>query len=75
MLKKIAKSPFTIVFKNAGFALAASVMNAVILTSILSAGNSGMYASTRMLYAMSKEKTCIPNFLVVLLNMVLQLYH
>ena len=30
-------------------------MNAVILTSILSAGNSGMYASTRMLYAMGKD--------------------
>ena len=25
-------------------------MNAVILTAVLSAGNSGMYASTRMLY-------------------------
>ena len=37
----VTASPFTIVFKNAGFALAASVMNAVILTSILSAGNSG----------------------------------
>ena len=60
--EEIAKSPFTIVFKNAGFALAASVMNAVILTSILSAGNSGMYASTRMLYAMSKEKLAFPIF-------------
>src|SRR3712207_7627063 len=30
-------------------------MNAVILTSILSAGNSGMYASSRMLYAMARE--------------------
>lgn len=60
--EEIAKSPFTIVFKNAGFALAASVMNAVILTSILSAGNSGMYASTRMLYAMSKEKLAFKLF-------------
>ena len=31
-------------------------MNAVILTSVLSAGNSGMYASSRMLYAMAKDK-------------------
>lgn len=60
--EEIAKSPFTIVFKNAGFAFAASVMNAVILTSILSAGNSGMYASTRMLYAMSKEKQAFSVF-------------
>jgi amino acid permease len=30
-------------------------MNAVILTAILSAGNSGMYASTRMLWYLAKE--------------------
>ncbi|MBF0710077.1 MULTISPECIES: amino acid permease [unclassified Gemella] len=60
--EEIAKSPFTIVFQNAGFAFAASVMNAVILTSILSAGNSGMFASTRMLYAMSKENQAFPIF-------------
>ncbi|GAA2962858.1 amino acid permease [Ligilactobacillus murinus] len=48
----IAISPFTLVFKRAGLASAASVMNAVILTSVLSAANSGMYASTRMLYAL-----------------------
>lgn len=52
----ISTSPFTLVFKNAGLAFAASFMNAVILTSVLSAGNSGMYASTRMLYSMSKDK-------------------
>lgn len=51
----IAISPFTIVFENAGFAFAASVMNAVILTSVLSAGNSGMYASTRMLWNLARE--------------------
>lgn len=51
----IALSPFTLIFERAGFAFAASVMNAVILTSVLSAGNSGMYASTRMLYALAKE--------------------
>ncbi len=28
-------------------------MNAVILTAVLSAGNSGMYASTRMLYTLA----------------------
>lgn len=51
----VAVSPFTLVFKRAGIAAAAAIMNAVILTSILSAGNSGLYASTRMLYAMAKE--------------------
>ncbi|TEU30282.1 amino acid permease [Alkanindiges illinoisensis] len=51
----ITVSPFTLLFERAGFAFAASVMNAVILTAILSAGNSGMYASTRMLYNLAKE--------------------
>ncbi|WP_290033009.1 amino acid permease [Ligilactobacillus cholophilus] len=51
----IAISPFTLVFKRAGLAAAASIMNAVILTSVLSSANSGMYASTRMLYSMAKE--------------------
>jgi lysine-specific permease len=48
-------SPFTMVFEKAGIAGAASLINAIILTSVLSAGNSGMYASSRMLYAMAKE--------------------
>ncbi|NMO97264.1 amino acid permease [Paenibacillus lemnae] len=51
----ISVSPFTLVFEKAGLAFAASVMNAVILSSVLSAGNSGMYASTRVLYAMAKK--------------------
>ncbi|RNB77578.1 amino acid permease, partial [Brevibacillus fluminis] len=38
------------------------VMNAVILTSVLSAGNSGMYAATRMLWVMAKEGKA-PKFL------------
>ncbi len=48
-------SPFTLVFENAGLLSAAAVMNAVILTAVLSAGNSGMYASTRMLYTLARE--------------------
>jgi lysine-specific permease len=51
----ISISPFTLLFERAGFAFAASMMNAVILTAILSAGNSGMYASTRMLYTLALE--------------------
>ncbi|OWY40193.1 gamma-aminobutyrate permease [Xenophilus sp. AP218F] len=54
-MKDVGASPFTLVFSRAGLAMAASVMNAVILSAILSAGNSGMYASTRMLYAMAKN--------------------
>ncbi len=51
----IAVSPFTLVFKRAGLASAASIMNAVILTSVLSAANSGMYASSRMLWSMAED--------------------
>lgn len=50
-----AQSPFTIVFERVGFSIAASIMNAVVLTSVVSAANSGMYASTRMLYSLAKD--------------------
>src|SRR5699024_4762332 len=58
----IVTSPFTLVFQIAGLSFASSFMNAVILSSVLSAGNSGMYASTRMLYSMSKDKLAYPIF-------------
>lgn len=51
----ITISPFTLVFQKAGLAFAASLMNAVILTSVLSAGNSATYASTRMLWALANS--------------------
>ncbi|GER70785.1 gamma-aminobutyrate permease [Weizmannia acidilactici] len=53
--ENVMVSPFTLVFKKAGLSFAASLMNAVILAAVLSAGNSSLYASTRMLYAMAKE--------------------
>jgi len=52
----VTASPFTLVFERAGIAIAAGVMNAIILTAVLSAGNSGLYASTRMLYALAVER-------------------
>ena len=52
----IATSPFTLVFKNSGITFVANLMNGVILVAILSAGNSGMYASTRMLWYLSHQK-------------------
>jgi lysine-specific permease len=51
----VRTSPFTLIFEHAGIAVAASVMNAIIITSVLSCGNSGMFASTRMLYALAVE--------------------
>lgn len=58
----VAASPFTIIFRNAGFAAAASLMNAVILTSVLSCGNSSMYAASRTIQHMA-EKGDAPRFL------------
>ncbi|MDD5986216.1 MAG: amino acid permease [Eubacteriales bacterium] len=57
----VAASPFTIIFRNAGFAAAASLMNAVILTSVLSCGNSSLYAASRTLQHMA-EKGDAPRF-------------
>lgn len=58
----VETSAFTMIFQKAGIAGAASLMNAVILTSVLSCGNSGLYASTRMLYALAHEGQA-PKFL------------
>lgn len=54
-IENVSISPFTLIFQRSGIAFAASLMNAVILTSILSCGNSGMYASSRILWAMAKD--------------------
>ena len=51
----ITVSPFTLVFERAGLAAAASIMNAVILTSVISSANSWLYAASRMLFGMAKE--------------------
>lgn len=59
----ITASPFTLIFEKAGVVGAASVMNAVILTAILSAGSSGLYVSTRMLYSLAQTGKA-PKFLL-----------
>jgi lysine-specific permease len=51
----VAYSPFTMVFEHLprfGH-YAADIINAVILTAVLSCGNSSMYVASRMLYAMA----------------------
>ncbi len=52
----VVESPFVVVFDSIGIPYAADIMNFVILTALLSVANSGLYAATRMLHAMSKEK-------------------
>ncbi len=46
-----------LVFEKVGIPYAADMFNFVILTAILSAANSGLYASGRMLWSLSNEKT------------------
>jgi len=53
----IVKSPFVLVFERIGIPYAADIINFVILTAILSAANSGLYASGRMLWSLSNQKT------------------
>ncbi|KAI9303250.1 amino acid permease/ SLC12A domain-containing protein [Cunninghamella echinulata] len=51
----IAVSPFTLVFEKAGAQSAASIMNAVILITMISAGNSGVYSSSRTLLGLAND--------------------
>ncbi|MFC6177266.1 amino acid permease [Companilactobacillus huachuanensis] len=51
----VNQSPFVLVFKSIGFPFAGDLMNFVVLTAILSAANSGLYASTRMLWSLAHE--------------------
>lgn len=55
-------SPFVDVFKEIGISKAAMVMNGVAITAALSAFNSCIYASSRMLYSLAKQGSA-PAFL------------
>lgn len=56
----LTDSPFVLVFDKMGIPFAADIMNFVILTALLSASNSGLYASSRMLWALSKSNMASP---------------
>lgn len=51
----VIESPFVAVFSQIGIPYAADIMNFVILTALLSVANSGLYASTRMLWSLANE--------------------
>lgn len=51
----VMESPFVYVLDQMGIPYAADIMNFVILTALLSVANSGLYASSRMLWSMSKD--------------------
>jgi amino acid transporter len=58
----VAASPFVIAIANGGISGLPSVINAVVLTSAWSAGNSFFYASTRILYSTALDGKA-PHFL------------
>ncbi|MFC7395456.1 amino acid permease [Scopulibacillus cellulosilyticus] len=51
----LLESPFVKVFDMVGIPYAADIMNFVILTAVLSVGNSGLFASTRILRSLSVD--------------------
>ncbi|ORY21043.1 general amino acid permease 1 [Naematelia encephala] len=48
-----ASSPFVIAFSRVGIKALPSIINACVLTSAFSAGNTGVYISSRMLYGLA----------------------
>lgn len=51
----VVQSPFIAVFDSVGIPFAADIMNLVILTALLSVGNSGLYVCSRMLWSLSQN--------------------
>ncbi|GAA3707209.1 S-methylmethionine permease [Zhihengliuella alba] len=51
----VDESPFVTVFSTIGIPWAADLMNFVIITALLSAGNSGLFSCARMLYSLADE--------------------
>jgi GABA permease len=49
----LGASPFVAAFEHMGFGWAADVMNAVVLTAVLSCLNSGLYTASRMLFVLA----------------------
>ncbi|MDZ5473902.1 amino acid permease [Bacillus sp. 31A1R] len=49
----VLESPFVTVFDMVGIPYAADIMNFIILTAILSVGNTGLFACTRILYSLA----------------------
>lgn len=51
----VTDSPFVTVFDYIGIPFAADIMNFVIITALLSAGNSGLFSCGRMLFSLAEE--------------------
>ncbi len=49
-------SPFVNLFSQAGIAAAAIIMNLVVLSSVMSSMNSGVFSTSRMLFGLSRDE-------------------
>ena len=67
-----ATSPFVMVMKIVGIPYADSILNFIVIVAALSAMNSMLYISTRMLFSLSRAGMR-QNYLVVLVTMAYQL--
>lgn len=52
---ELGASPYVSAFEKLGVPYAANLMNAVVLTSVLSCLNSGLYTASRMLFVLARE--------------------
>ena len=61
----LAASPFVTAFTKMGIPYADHIMNAVVLTAVLSCLNSGMYTASRMLFVLAARREAPPQLVVV----------
>jgi GABA permease len=60
---KLGASPMSAAFERLGIPYAANIMNAVVLTSVLSCLNSGLYTASRMLFVLAGRREAPPQVL------------
>ncbi|TFV60514.1 amino acid permease [Mycobacterium sp. PS03-16] len=61
----LAASPFVAAFTEMGIPYADHIMNAVVLTAVLSCLNSGMYTASRMLFVLAARREAPPSLVRV----------
>ena len=62
---ELAASPFVAAFTKMGIPYADHIMNAVVLTAVLSCLNSGMYTASRMLFVLAARREAPPQLVRV----------
>ena len=63
--ESLAASPFVSAFTKMGIPYADHIMNAVVLTAVLSCLNSGMYTASRMLFVLAARREAPPQLVRV----------